>query len=403
MNAHYAWPSAGERRLPGFIYTDDAIFRLEMERIFLANSWNYVALSCELPQPGDFILSTIGNLGVVVSRDRKGDVRVFLNRCPHRGARLCERRKGNNKLFTCPYHEWSFNLEGRLVGVPLSRGVDGKGGMSAQFDPAAHHLQQLYVTERHGVIFASFSQTVAPLETYLGPKILQYFDRVCNGRPLKVIGKHKHVVSSNWKLQIENVKDTIHAAILHSFFTLFGIWRSDQKTQILIEEQGRHSVLVSTATFSKQEGCSVTKQDAEFTLQDESLIAHSPEFQQATGAVMTLWPNLIFLQQLNCLVMRHVEPVDAHSCIKTWTFFAYADEPQELTDRRIKQANLLGAAGLVSIDDNEILASCQQGISYQQDFAAVLEAGESNSDCDYLVSEAAIRAFYQYYRQVMEL
>ncbi|WP_377160658.1 aromatic ring-hydroxylating oxygenase subunit alpha [Pseudoalteromonas fenneropenaei] len=403
MNQAYQWPEAGERRLPRFIYTDEAIFAREMERIFFADSWNYVALSCELPNPGDYILSSIGNVGVVVSRDRKGEVRVFVNRCPHRGARLCERRKGNNKLFTCPYHEWSFNLEGRLVGVPLSRGVDGKGGMSEQFDPSAHHLQQLHVAQRHGVIFASFSNTIAPLTDYFGPKILKYFDRVCDGRPLKVIGKHKHVVYGNWKLQIENVKDTVHAAILHAFFTLFGIWRSDQKTQIVVEANGRHSVLASTATFTKQEGSSSTTANGEFQLADERLIAHSPEFQEATGAVMTLWPNLIFLQQLNCLVMRHVEPVNSNSCIKTWTFFAYADEASELTERRIKQANLLGAAGLVTIDDNEILASCQQGIAYPQDFQCVLEAGEGNGDCDYMVSESAIRGFYQYYRQVMEL
>ncbi|WP_046007142.1 aromatic ring-hydroxylating oxygenase subunit alpha [Pseudoalteromonas rubra] len=402
MSEFHGWPDAGVRRLPQHIYTDRDNFQRELDKIFFANSWNYVALSCEVPEPGDYILSSVGNVGVIVSRDRKGAIRVFVNRCTHRGARLCEKRKGNNKLFTCPYHEWRFNLEGRLVGVPLSQGVKGKGGMSAQFDPQNHGLKQLNVCERHGVVFASFSNDMVPLETYLGPKVLRYFDRVCDGRPLKVIGKHKHVVAGNWKLQIENVKDTVHAAILHSFFTLFGIWRSDQETEIVVEDKGMHSVLASTATFSKQQTHS-EEVDSEFSLLDPSLIAHEAEFSHATGAVMTIWPNLIFLQQLNCLVMRHVEPVSQDKCVKTWTFFAYEDEDPALTARRVKQANLLGASGLVTIDDNEILASCQVGLQQQSQFECAIEYGEGTSDCDHMVSESAIRGFYNYYRQVMEL
>lgn len=323
MTSSTIWPKEGDRRISAAVYTDEDIYKRELQEIFYGPNWNYVGLACEVPNPGDFIQTTLGEMPIIVSRDRKGVIRAFINRCPHRGATLCQKRSGNNKTFTCPYHEWRFNLEGRLVGVPFSNGIDGKGGMSSTFDPSKHGLTQLYVTEKNGVIFATTKENTPSLEEYLGPKIQYYFDRVCDGRKLKVIGKLRHIVNANWKLQIENVKDSVHAAILHSFFTAFGIWRSDQETHVITDGDHKNSVLVSTASFNKDKTLPVeTKlKSSDFSLNDPRLVKHEKEFSEGTGAVMTIWPNLIFLQQLNCLVMRHVRPDGPSRCIKTWTFF----------------------------------------------------------------------------------
>src|SRR5262249_12307323 len=153
------------------------------------------------------------------------------------------------------------------------------------------------------------------------------------------IGKFRHRIRANWKLQVENVKDTIHAAILHAFFTTFGIWRGDQETNIHTDATGRHSVLVSTASFKHASGTHAREASANRGgLRDSRLVDFQKEFEQGTGAIMTLWPNLIVLQQLNCLAMRHVQPVGPDTCIKTWTFFGYADDTPELRQRRLLQA-----------------------------------------------------------------
>ncbi|NHB61527.1 aromatic ring-hydroxylating dioxygenase subunit alpha [Photorhabdus sp. RW14-46] len=397
------WAKEGTRRVPSKIYICNQIYEQEIKNIFLGNTWNYVGLSSEVENFGDYIQTFVGNIPVILIRDRKGILRVFVNRCPHRGAKICHNPQGNTKLLVCPYHEWAFSLEGNLAGMPFRKGINGKGGMSEFFHPEEHGLQALNVTERHGVVFTSFSYDIEPFETYLDPVMLSYFDRVCDGRKLKVIGKMQHRVNCNWKLQIENVKDPFHAALLHSFFKNFGIWRSDQKTSVKVCSSGKSSVLVSTASFTKAEIKKNAETKTELSLLDPRIIDHQREYDHGTGAIMTVFPNLILLQQLNCLAMRHVIPDGTDSCIKIWTFFGYENESEALTKRRLFQANLLGPSGLVTIDDNEILAVTQEGAKSMPDSEIILEASVGESSEDHMMTEAAIRGFYKYYRGVMNL
>lgn len=392
------WPKEGTRRIPSEVYTSDSVYSQEIEYIFQGNTWNYVGLAAEVAKPGDYIQTYLGETPVVVVRDREGVINVLVNRCPHRGAKICHNQKGNVKLFVCPYHEWAFNLQGELKGMPFKNGIDGKGGMSSSFNPDEHGMQRLNVTMRHGVIFASHSFDLRPFEEYLDPAMLAYFDRVCDGRALKVIGKMRHRVNCNWKLQVENVKDPFHAALLHSFFKNFGIWRSDQKTSVKVCRTGAHSVLVSTASFHSRQS---EETAPKVRLKAPQLIDHQREFEYGTGAIMTIFPNLIMLQQLNCLAMRHVIPDGPNVCIKVWTFFGYANESQALTRRRLLQANLLGPSGLVTIDDNEILAVTQDGARGSSQSDIVLEASTGESSEDHMMTESAIRGFYRYYKEVL--
>ncbi len=391
------------RRVPSNLYTSSGIYKDELARIFRGASWNYVGLSSEVAKPGDYVQSYVGNTPVILVRDSGGTLRVFVNRCTHRGAKICHSQRGSAKKLLCPYHRWSFSLEGDLVGIPYRQGIRGKGGMSSDFKPEEHGLEYLNVTERHGVVFASFSFDMEPIANYLGKNIIHYFDRVCDGRELKVIGKMQHKVYCNWKLQIENVKDPFHAALLHSFFRTFGIWRADQEVNVQVCEKGRSSVLASTATFKSDYADRITANEPVSSLCDKRLIDYQQEYERSTGAIMTIWPNLIVLQQLNNLAMRHVIPDGPNSCIKSWTFFGYESDSDELLQKRLYQANLLGPCGLVTIDDNEILAVTQEGAEGSPDSNILLEAGKGESCEEGMMTESAIRGFYKYYKDVMHV
>ena len=115
----------GLGRVPYWVYTDPEVYALEQTRIFSGPYWNYVALEAEIPKAGDFVRSHVGERPVVVVRDKTGGINVMLNRCAHRGVQFCRANWGNTRSFTCPYHQWSYDLKGNLTGVPFRRGVNG--------------------------------------------------------------------------------------------------------------------------------------------------------------------------------------------------------------------------------------------------------------------------------------
>ncbi|MGH7821107.1 MAG: aromatic ring-hydroxylating dioxygenase subunit alpha, partial [Candidatus Binatia bacterium] len=389
------------------VYTDPRIYRREQERIFRRRSWNYVALDCEIPRPGDFKRSTIGELPVVVARNREGRVGVFVNRCAHRGVELCVRSFGNTETFMCPYHQWTYDLDGNLKAVPFRKGVQGSGGMPADFSLAEHGLERLTVAERHGVIFASFDPETPPLEEYLGATNLGWFDRVFDGRELRLLGYQRQVVPANWKLMFENIKDPYHASLLHVFLVSFGLFRADMPSAVQMDESGQHAVLVSSKGEQKQSAATADMKSfrADLRLRDPRLLDPVREFAgPATVVMQTIWPNLIVQQQSNTLATRQLVTRGPAAFELHWTFFGYRDDDAEMTLRRLRQANLMGPAGLVSIDDSEIMRLAQLGCAAGGGSQAVVEmGGREVCDTDHMVTEVAIRAFYAHYRRAMEL
>lgn len=152
---------ATDDRVDGSLYTDPDMFEAELERIFY-RTWVWVAHESEIPEAGSYKMATIGRQPVIVNRDRKGNFNVLLNRCRHRGASVCEVPKGKANGFTCPYHSWSYALDGRLRGIPYPDGYD------EDLDKKDLPLQSLRVESYAGMIFASFNPDVEPLDDFLG-------------------------------------------------------------------------------------------------------------------------------------------------------------------------------------------------------------------------------------------
>ena len=399
------WPEEGVSRVPFWAYTDPQVYEQEMRLIFCGESWAYVGLEVEIPQPGDFKQSTLGDRPVIMVRDEHGVVNVFVNRCAHRGVKLCRAPWGHVKRFTCPYHQWTYDLQGHLRGVPFHRGLKHCGGMPADFSRDEHGLTALQTTVRHGVVFASFSTQVEPFVDYLGPTMLTYFDRVFAGRALRLLGYTRQQIPSNWKLMFENIKDPYHASLMHVFLVTFGLFRADQSSAVRMDATGRHACLISRKGEQRAtpDTADIQNLREDFTLYDPRLLAPVREFPgDATVVMQTLWPNLIIQQQSNTLAMRQIVPRGPEAFDLLWTFFGYADDSEEMTLKRLRQANLMGPAGLVSADDSEVMKLSQDGIAPYAEATGVLEmGGRGTEDAEHMVTEVALRAFYQYYRQVM--
>ena len=402
-----AWPAAGDSRVPFWIYTDEAVYRRELERIFGGPTWSYVALECELPAPGAYKRTMIGATSVLIVRGEDGKLRGFLNRCAHRGVELCQQPSGQVKHFVCPYHQWTYGSDGSLRGLPFHRGVKGQGGMPEDFSLAEHGLTPVRVHARGGAVFASLHASPPPFEDYLGPQILAFYDRVFDGRELRLLGYSRQRIAANWKLMLENIKDTCHASLLHVFFVTFGLFRVDQPSKVRMDASGLHTALVSER--GRQELTDDTRQmqsfNASLKLEDPRILEAEREFPgDATVVMQTIWPNLILQQQSNTLATRQIVPCGPGEFDLHWTFFGYAGDDEAMTQRRLRQANLMGPGGLVSMDDGEIITRIQDGIRMAQAAAGVVEmGGRDYADAEHMVTDVALRAFYRGYRKVMDL
>ena len=411
-NSNLLWPDDGTSRIPFWAYTRDDIYQRELEKIFYGKHWSYVALEAEIPHPGDFVRSVVGERSVIVVRNQQGEINVVGNVCAHRGMRFCREKSGNRSDFVCPYHQWNYDLDGNLQGVPFRRGVKqgGKvnGGMPKDFNPAEHGLKKLNVACHNGVVFASFSSDVEPLASYLGPDILAYFERVFSGRPLKLLGYNRQRIPGNWKLMQENIKDPYHAGLLHTWFVTFGLWRADNRSQVIMDDKYRHAAMVSRkGNGGKSEvtqGVSSFKEQMQ--LNDSSFldVVEEPWWNGPTVVMMTLFPSLVIQQNVNSMSVRHILPRGPHEFDFVWTHFGFADDSEEMTERRLKQANLFGPAGFVSADDGEVVEFSQQGFQHNPHQRTLAEMGGTGyENTDHMVSETLIRGMYHYWRGVLEI
>jgi salicylate 5-hydroxylase large subunit len=420
------WEREETSRIPFVAYTSDDLYKRELERFFYQDHWCYVGLEAEVPNPGDFKRTAIGERSVILTRAADGSIHVVENVCAHRGMRFCRERHGNRKEFVCPYHQWSYTLKGDLQGVPFRRGVkqDGHvmGGMPADFNTAEHGLTKLKVATRGGVVFASFDADVEPFEDFLGPEILGWFDRLFNGRKLKILGYNRQRIPGNWKLMQENIKDPYHPGLLHTWFVTFGLWRADNKSQLRMDARHRHAAMISTRGNAGK--ASEVSQVGSFK---QSMQLHDPSFLDIvpepwwggptppgrpkasvgapipTAVMTTLFPSVILQQQVNSVSTRHIQPSGRGSFDFVWTHFGFDDDSDEMTQRRLRQANLFGPAGFVSADDGEVIEFSQQAFESKPFHRTLAELGGRDvENTEHMVTETLIRGMYRYWREVME-
>ena len=157
-----AWPP-GLTRVPFWVYRDDAVARDEQARIFEGPAWHFLCLEIDVPEIGDYRTTMVGAMPVVIARAEDGEVVAFENRCAHRGALICLDDGGTVKDFQCVYHAWRYDLRGNLTSIAFRRGVNGQGGMPADFDMTQHGPRKLRVTVVCGLVFGTLAPDGAGL------------------------------------------------------------------------------------------------------------------------------------------------------------------------------------------------------------------------------------------------
>ena len=201
-------------------YWEPGIYERERERIF-GRTWLFVGHAAMIPEPGDYVTNFMGDDPVILCRGKDGSVHVLLNRCRHRGNKVCLYDKGNAKAFRCSYHGWTYATSGELAAVPL---------LAESYDRDFRReewglVEAPRLAEYRGLIFASWDPGIQALEDYLGD-LRWYLDRFMLDDPdgwELLPGRHRYVIPGNWKLLSENFGgDTYHFNSTHASVNVLG-------------------------------------------------------------------------------------------------------------------------------------------------------------------------------------
>lgn len=207
-------------RVNSRLYYDPAIFAEELEKIWY-KTWVYVGHTSEVPNKNDYVTKSIGPTPILMVRDKDNEIRLLLNKCPHRGNQLCAYEKGNRSTFTCPYHSWTFSTSGDLMGYALPEGYVGtdKKGLGLGKVPR--------IAIYRGFVFGSMAKDGPSLEEHLGgakASLDQLLDNSPEGELDLTAGFLQHRTKANWKFILENETDGYHPGFVHS--SIFSVAQS---------------------------------------------------------------------------------------------------------------------------------------------------------------------------------
>lgn len=351
------------------IFTDEALFDLEMKHIFEGN-WVFLAHESQIPEPNDYFTTWIGRRPIVITRDKGGQLHGMINACAHRGAMLCRRKHGNKGSFTCPFHGWTFNNAGKLLKVK-----DGKtGDYPASFNSeGSHDLTRLPAFANYrGFLFGSLREDVAPLEDHLGGAravIDQIVDQAPEG--IEVLrGNSSYIYDGNWKLQMENGADGYHVSSVHwNYSATMGRRNYEVDGTRTVDADG----------WSKSVGGVYGFENGHILLWTNLLnpevrpvFDHRDELAERLGEAradcivnqtrnLGIYPNVYLMDQFSTQI-RVVRPISVGQT--EVTIYCFAPKGESPTERalRIRQyEDFFNVSGMGTPDDLEEFRACQNG------------------------------------------
>ncbi|MBS0411500.1 MAG: Rieske 2Fe-2S domain-containing protein [Proteobacteria bacterium] len=403
------------------VHSDEALYQLELERIF-ARGWNFMCHDSQIPEPGDYFINYIGEDQVIVVRDQEGQVNVLVNSCRHRGNALCRAEQGRAKSFVCSYHGWNYGLDGTLIGVP---------GQSTYYhgalDKSRLGLHKAAKVESHlGFWFATMDPQAPSLHDYLGHVGRTGLGMICAHGDVEVVdGIQKNVIDCNWKIAVDNLFDWYHVMYSHAsagssgYIDLAGILHP--KEQLVMLDNYGHAISGPGVPAAAQAGIDQMSDEARAALsrETEGLQLRPRAATELMGPVgvrshghPNLFPNLwITISGLQVCLRLPRGP----SKTELWWFtIVPKGAPPPLRAAMVRTAtHLFGPAGLLEQDDGENWSQttrAARGVTGRtlgqflemglgQDEARRSEAGEHYIDTQ--INEHGQRWFYRGWRDWM--
>jgi p-cumate 2,3-dioxygenase alpha subunit len=354
--------------------TSQEVLGLEWERIF-EQCWLYLGHESEVPNPGDYRRRTVAGRPLFFNRDRDGQIRVFLNTCPHRGALICRQDEGNTQVFQCFYHAWSFNTKGELRGVP------DEAGYGAGFDKKALGLKPPPRVESYrGFYFVSFNPEIEDLVTYLaGAK--EYLDLIVDQTEIglrMVRGSNKYHIKANWKLLVENSLDGYHVFPTHQtyweYMALEGLQVPKDRQGIGRALGNGHAVMENDCIYGRpiaywnpifgeeaKEEIAQTRARLVEKYGEERTVRMAEKSRK-----LLIFPNLIINDTTSITVRLFWPTAPNYMEVTAWEM-ATGEESGHLLPRRLDNfLTFLGPGGFATPDDTEALESCQMGFNARE-------------------------------------
>ena len=354
--------------------TSMELFQRERELIF-NRCWIYLGHESEVENPGDYRRRTVAGRPLFFVRGRDGQVRVFLNSCPHRGALVCRRDTGNAEVLQCFYHAWTFNTNGELVGLP------GEAAYGPGFDRAELGLKQPPRIESYrGFYFVCFNPGVEDLVTYLAGA-RDYLDLVVDQAEegMRVIaGSNRYTIGANWKLLAENSLDGYHLVPTHGTYVdyIAGLGTDDSGDTMAARPPGRSRALGNghcVAENVARNGRPIAhwhplfgedSREAMSRVRQRLVDKYGEEraYRMAdTSRNLLIYPNLI-INDIVAITIRYFEPLAPDSMeVTAWHLVPREESEAVLAARLDSFLTFLGPGGFATPDDVEALESCQAG------------------------------------------
>ncbi len=409
------------------IFVNESIYQQEQEQIF-ARAWLLVGHESQIPNPGDYAASRMGEESVILTRDQESQVHVFLNTCRHRGMKVCRYDEGNAQVFTCPYHGWSFATDGQLIGVPHD-----KAAYRGQLDRSQWGLIEVaQLVNYKGSIWATWDPQAPPFLTYLGA-MKDYLDLALDSRDGReggseiIGGVQKSVMSVNWKFAAENFAGDSYHNISHRSVDIVGIGPSGKNRRDTAERTQAPRVVTSVPEWGHGAVSFLQHDDLPYTPSFQNHPSVEAYYRDAyekrqralgpkarlLGLVGTVFPNMSYLaRQPRSLVVWHPCGV-AKTEVWRWTLID-RDAPQDVKDvMRHYAMRYSGPAGLTEQDDFEnwhYAQSASKGvIARRHPYNYTMGLGITDPDYGIpgevvmRISEQNQRGFYRRWAEMMDV
>ena len=354
--------------------TSGELFQRERELIF-NRCWIYLGHESEVENPGDYRRRTVAGRPLFFTRGRDGQVRVFLNTCPHRGALICRRDEGSAEVLQCFYHAWTFNTHGELIGVP------GEDAYGPWFDRGELGLKQPPRVESYrGFIFVCFSPCVEDLVTYLAGA-RDYLDLIVDQAEdgMRVVqGSNRYGTKANWKLLGENSLDGYHLVPTHRTYVEYiaSLGTDDSGVSMDARPPGASRALGNghcVAENIARNGRPIAHWHPLFGEQAREPMARVRQrlvekygeeraYRMAdTSRNLLIYPNLI-INDVVAITIRYYEPLAPDNMeVTAWHLVPKGESDAMLATRLDSFLTFLGPGGFATPDDVEALESCQAG------------------------------------------